>query len=83
MIKLSVGFSVSIIGVQPNFDRGMIEEARRLCADTDVELLVAAFDDNSLPADAFDAVFGISQSSTCTFPQGCLPLPWFSLGMAG
>ena len=35
---------------------GMIEEARRLCGDADVELMVAAFDDNDLPAGAFDAV---------------------------
>ena len=35
---------------------GMIDEARRLCEDTDVELLVAPYEDSGLPGDAFDAV---------------------------
>jgi len=34
---------------------GMIDEARRLCEDTDVELLVAPYEARGLPGDAFDA----------------------------
>jgi SAM-dependent methyltransferase len=59
-----------VIGI--DIAEGMVEEARRLCAGTDVELLVAAFDDNELPEEAFDAVSALGLIEYLADDEGLL-----------